>query len=166
METKVEFSEQLQSLSMFFERIMTRGMDGWAGAVWPLIVRQWPEHYVYGYPQSFFRNLVRKYNVYVDPKTKSHRTEMLKFLLDELMDAKINIHLFHFGMNLLYPYYSRIKEEEDRESIGKKRKEYMSKLPRFELKSNDDFVADVWSSLIYRKFPEVGEETVQVPSFS
>lgn len=166
METKIEFSEQLQSLSVFFERIMKRGMDGYAGAVWPLIVRQWPGDDVYGYPKIFFRNLIRKYDIYVDARTKSNRTDMLKFLLDELMDAKINIHLYHFGMHLLYPYFSRIKEEEDKESIGKKRKDYMSKLPRFELKSNDEFVSEVWSSLIYRRYPEVGDEMVQVPAFN
>ncbi|WP_249930895.1 hypothetical protein [Paenibacillus polymyxa] len=81
------------------------------------------------------------------------------------MDNKIDIHLYHFGMYPLYPYASR-KQEEDAEVVGKKRSESISHLPRFELKSNDEFVSEVWSDLILRRYPEVGEEIVTVPSFS
>ncbi|WP_200956143.1 hypothetical protein [Paenibacillus sp. Root52] len=165
-ETNIEFTEQMKYLAEFFKRIMERGMDGYAGAVWPVVVRQWHDKDVYMYPQIFFRNLARKYNVYVNPKTKSNRADMLKFLLDELMEEKINIHLYHFGLHLLYPYISRANEEKDKEGIGKKRNDFLSKLPGYELKSNDDFVSEVWSSLILRRYPDVGEEMVEVPSFN
>lgn len=169
METKKEFSDQLNDLSEFFEKMMTRGMDGFGGsgtAVWPLFIRQRTENYVYEYPETLFRNLTRQHGIYLYAKTKANRTAMLKFLIDEHGQKKINIHLYHYGLHLLYPYYSRKQQEEDQESIGKKRKDYMSKLPGLELKANDDFMSYTWSSLIYRRYPEVGDEIVQVPSFN
>ncbi|WP_244944322.1 hypothetical protein [Paenibacillus polymyxa] len=167
--TQRDFNE----LKDFFQRIMERGMDGYAGAVWPVIVRRWMDRlgdspegkYVYEYPERFFQNLRHKYDIFVYAEKKSDRLKMLKYLVDELMAKRIDIHLYHFGMNLLYPYASR-DQKEDEEAVGKKRSEFMSHLPRFELKSNDEFVSNIWSDLILRRYPEVGEEIVTVPSFS
>lgn len=148
-------------------------MNGYAGAVWPVIVRRWIDRwedspkakYVYQYPERFFRNLRHRYDIFLNAEKKPDRLVMLKYLVDELMDNKIDIHLYHFGMYLLYPYASR-KQEEDAEAVGKKRSKFISHLPRFELKSNDEFVSEVRSDLILRRYPEVGEEIVTVPSFS
>jgi len=167
-ETK-NFEEQLQRLNEFFARIMERGMDGFAGADWPVIVRKWshvPERspYVYTYPEAFFDNLKAVNRLYIYTEKKNERLSLLKLLVDQLQAETIDIHLYHFGMDLLYPY-DTYRRKEDAEALGKKRSEFMATLPRYELKNNDEFFTRVWSMLIERRYPEVGEEIVRVPSF-
>lgn len=166
------FDEQLQHLNVFFTRITERGMDGYAGAVWPVIVRKWGsvhgenQHVVHLYPETFFRNMRSQNDLYIYADTKNDRLKMLKLLVDKLMKQEIDIYLYHFGLYLLYPYLDRLRREEDAEAAGKKRSDYMATLPWLELKNNDDFISSVWSDLIERRYPEVGNEIVRVPSFT
>ncbi|MGC6589103.1 hypothetical protein ACPV3A_29680 [Paenibacillus sp. Dod16] len=170
MTTNSNFEMSLQKLSDFFQLIMDRGMAGHVGALWPVVVRKWGREvkgteYVYMYPITFFQNLMMINSIHINAETKNERLTMLKFLVDELSTKKIDIHLYHFGMNLLYPY-SSFREREDKESVGKRRAEFMETLPAYELLGNDDFICQAWSLLIQRSYPEVGEEIVRVPTFS
>ncbi|MFD2328786.1 hypothetical protein ACFSR7_05935 [Cohnella sp. GCM10020058] len=158
-----EFSLFLEQLGTFFEKTMNQGMAGHGGAVWPLVIRRWPNgKYVYRYPNVFFQNLRRKNDLFVFAERKADRLVLLKFLVDELMAGMIDIHLYHFGTWLLYPYATR-NQDEDAESAGKKRSDYMATLPGYELMDNDEFITEVWADLIDRRYPEVGEEIVSVP---
>jgi len=167
--TKLE--EQLQTVSDFFQRIMDRGMDGKAGAVWPLIIRIWGkgfngQKYVYQYPATFFQNLMNVNFLHFSTNTKSERLKVLKILVDKLINNEIDIHLYHFGLYLLYPYAGARQKEEDAKVAGKRRSDFMDTLPLFELKDNDSFISEVWSDLIERRYPDVGKEIVRVPSFN
>ncbi|MFM9280953.1 hypothetical protein [Paenibacillus jiagnxiensis] len=174
----INFEEHLLKLNDFFQQIMNHGMYGYAGTEWPVIVRRWnnsfqeseadslgSSQYEYIYPERFFKNLGRRYDLYLYAEKKADRLTMLKLLVDELMANRIAIHLYHFGLSLLYPFRTR-SQEEDTEAVGKKRSEFMRTLPRFELNSNDEFISRVWSDLIEQRFPEVGEEIVTVPIFN
>jgi hypothetical protein len=167
--------EQLQRVNEFFQRVMDRGMEGKAGAVWPVIVRRWGNvgwsdernedpKYVHHYPESFFRNLktVNRLDLYSDKK--SERVQALKMIVDKLIAGEIDIYLYHLGLHLIYNSLS-FRRDEDFKAMGRRREEYLAKLPRYELKSNDDFFGTVWSDLILRRYPDVGEEIVQVPTF-
>ena len=164
--------EQLQRFQDFCKQVMDRGMERMAGAQWPVIVRRWgnggreereESPYVYQYPETYFRNLKSVNRLYLYGKTKADRGKVLKALVDSFMAGEIDVYLYHFGIYMLYsrPY----AREEDIEAIGKRRAEFMQRLPRFELKSNDEYLSEVWWSLIERRWPEVGEEIVRVPSF-
>jgi hypothetical protein len=165
------FDEQLQQLVDFYSNIMERGMQGMAGAVWPVIIRRWGNAYdgpayEYQYPSTYFSNLKQQYRLFVYAGTKAERIKALKLIVDKLMAGEIDIHLYHFGIYLLYPYLNSYRQDEDENAVGKKRYEYITKLPWFELKNNDEFLTSVWSDLIERRYPEVGEEIVRVPSLS
>ncbi len=177
--TKIDeqFENQIQRVNEFFQKVMDKGMDGKAGAVWPVIVRRWGNvgwsderqddpKYVYQYPERFFRNLksVNRLDLYSDKK--SNRVHALKTIADKLIAGDIDVYLYHLGLYLIYPYSGVPRINEDVQALGRRREEYLAKLPRFELKNNDDFIGAVWSDLIKRYFPEVGEEIVQVPTFS
>lgn len=165
--------EQLERMNDFFKRIMDRGMDGKAGAVWPVIVRRWgsvghedrrQSQYVHHYPETFFRNLKTVNQLYLSATTKADRVKSLKSLVDGLMAGDIDVYLFHFGIYMLYR--RSYAYDEDIDAIGKRRADFMEqKTPRFELKTNDEYISEVWSDLIERQWPEVGKEIVRVPSF-
>lgn len=161
------FDQQLEYVLAFMDSVMKDGMRGMAGAYWPVIIRRWREgQVIYEYPKTYFSNMKYVNELYLYAETKTERTKTLKHLLDKLMTGDIDIHLYHFGLFLLYPDLGSRYKDEDESKVGKKRAVYMSSLPRFELTSNDDFITSVWSYLIERYFPEVGEEIVRVPSLS
>ncbi|MFD0591035.1 hypothetical protein ACFQZE_23855 [Paenibacillus sp. GCM10027627] len=171
MTKTISIDEQLASLGIFFSTIMDDGMQGKAGAVWPLIVRNWGSHLdgtraVHYYPSTFFQNLKMKYKVYLPDNTKAERLKALKYIIDKLMSGDIDAYLYHFGLYVLYHDPSSRRLIEDIESIGARRSEYLAALPRFELKNNDEFISEIWGDLIDRRYPEVGEEIVRVPYFN
>lgn len=162
----VTLDEKLTQLESFFTRLNERGMNGKAGAVWPLIIRRWDEilrgtetHYNYAYPRSFFRNMKFEYQIHMPYEKKSDRVTIIKFLLDRLMAGSIDIHMYHFGLFLIYHGEHSYTQEEDFEekAIGKKRVAYEMTLPRSEFKDNDTFISSIWSSLIERRETDIGE---------
>ncbi|MCY9763169.1 hypothetical protein M5X06_22395 [Paenibacillus alvei] len=141
------------------------------GEVWPVIIRRWgggspSEKMIYEYPYTYFFNLKNNNRLYVYAETKTERIKVLKMLIDKLMAGEINIHLYHLGIFILYPYLNTFYQDQSEAILGKKRLIYIASLPRMELKSNDDFLSSVWSDLIDRHYPEVGEEVVRVPLLS
>lgn len=167
-----DFNEQIYRLNKFFEIIMQNGMNRYGGACWPVVVRRWGDvwdesdrsNYIYQYPQIFFANISLEYNVKLFVKTKSNHINMLKFLVDQLMKNNIDIHLYHFGLFLLDSYSSEVKNEEILQSIGKKRSEFIKRIPRYELKSNDEFLPAIWSLMLYRRI-ENDKEILSTPLF-
>lgn len=167
-----EYKENLEKLSRFFRNIKDHGMKGMYGAVWPVIIRYVPgqhsedseSRYVYRYPAQYFNKLAMQNQIYVFTDKKADRLSALKYLVDELMADRIDIPMYHFGLHQIYPYSSRTQEE-DREAVGQKRAKFMAAQPCYDLVDNDSFFSEVWSSLIDRRFPDVGEEFVSVPTF-
>lgn len=149
------------------ESVMKHGMQGKAGAVYPVIIRRWGnDDLTYQYPSTYFINLKTVNRLYLNTETKSERIKFLKILVDKLISGDIDVHLYHLGVYILYPYSGSMRQEEDKNSLGKKRVNYMTMLPKFELNSNDDFLSSVWCDLIERRYPEVGEEIVRVPKLT
>ncbi|MGM1023187.1 MAG: hypothetical protein ACQEXV_22375 [Bacillota bacterium] len=147
--------EQINKLEELFTHLMERGMDGHAGLVWPVFIRNWGKgngssKYMYHYPSSYFYNLKVKYNILTFIETKQDRLAFLKWLTDKLITNAIDIHLYHFAQYLLYARSNDYQMKQDIEAMGKRRAAYMEKLPRFELESTDDFISSVWSELIER----------------
>lgn len=162
--------EQMKRLCNYLESVMDRGMVGCAGAVWPVIIRRWGKsddgisNYVYQYPQAFFDKLISENGLYISAKNKSDLITILKTLVDKKMNDEIDIHLYHLGLHVISPYKGS-SFRDAMGSIGKRRSAYAAKLPRYELKNNDDFISSIYSDLITRRYPEVGEEIVQLPAF-
>lgn len=167
IEQKKTIDENLQHVIEYMDSVMKYGMQGMAGAVWPVIIRRWNDDKLcYEYPFTYFSNLQQKNRLYLYAETKAERIKALKLLLDKLIAGDIDIHLYHLGLYLLYPYLGSRYQDEDENIVGKKRATYMSSLPKLELKNDDDFLTATWSYLINRYYPELGEEIVRVPSLT
>src|SRR5690554_1024744 len=102
-------NEQYDRLNNYFNMVMNRGMSGKAVAVWPIIIRRWGNDrqevdslYIYEYPETFFRIMRSVNKLDVTASKKSDRLRVLKSLIDKLHANDIDVHLFHFGIYLLY----------------------------------------------------------------
>lgn len=154
-------ADKLTLLENLFTKLNTEGMNGKAGAVWPVIIRQYHSfhknivRYEYEYPQSFFNNLQRELQFYLPYdhlKKNSERLPLTKLVIDKHMCGEIDIFMYHFGMFLIYfNYVNRLYREDLTEKlIGKKRAQFVQTLPSSSLKTTDDFISAIWAYQIER----------------
>lgn len=129
-----------------------------ASASWPVIVSRnnyfsGTTEYEYEYPSDRFYNLRLRKCPRFWPQTKAARQACLKLIIDKHMAGEIDIHVFHLGIYLAFGGEMnswQLREVAREKGIGKKRAEYFKTLPKARLRSNDDFISSVWSSLIDR----------------
>lgn len=158
----MKIEDKIQELKSLITRFNERGMSGMAGSYWPVIVKQYNVEkisYEYEYPKEYFRNLQYQYGMYMPYDNKGDRVPIINFLIESLMNKEIDLHLYHFGLYLVYGDYRDRKMDEDflPVAIGKRRAEYVESLPRSRFVSNDDFFTELYSLLMKRRDLDVGE---------
>lgn len=127
---------------------------------WPVIIKKndWSPQGWFVYPQALFRNLQITTEAYGWSNKKSDRIVNHKMLIDLLMNQKIDTHLYNFGVYCIYSDLGRHYESEfTEEALGKRRGQYVATLPKAELVSDDDFLTDIWSTLIEDRDTHIGE---------
>ena len=157
---------KLAQLEILFTELTTNGMDGRSGAVWPVIIRQHHNFrghttsYEYEYPYSYFDNLQRQKQFFLPYiKSKSDRAIFTKLVIDRHLGGKIDIHMYHFGMFLLYGNSGAYLEREDLTDtvIGKRRAKFVETLPTSRFMNTDDFLSAIWAYQIDRRDLDIGE---------
>jgi len=153
----IDINDKVTQLEKIFIELNNPGMAG--RIEWPVIVRRYFNRqtmiYKYEYPKAFFTNLQLQYRIlihYEEIKSKSNRLAILKRIIDKHMTGEIDIFMYHFGMYLIFGDYGYKKDDFSEESIGKKRAQFVMKLPTSCFMSTDDFISAIWSYLIeYRE---------------
>lgn len=160
------FKDKLEQLDNLLIELKTQGMQGRAGTVWPVIIRQYTNYqkdktrYEYEYPYDFFSNLQFQKQFFLHSiKKKSERLSFTKLVIDKHMHGEIDIFLYHFGMYLIYRDYSarRIDEDLREESIGKKRAQFIQSLPSSRFNNTDDFITSIWAYQIEDRDTDIGD---------
>jgi len=162
----IDLTDKLKQLETIFTDLTTQGMEGKAGSVWPVIIRQYYNSlkaattYEYEYPNAFFNNLQFQKQFFLHHiEKKSERLLFTKLVIDKHMCGEIDIFLYHFGMYLIYRYFSarRIDEDLREESIGKKRAQFVQSLPSSRFKNTDDFITSIWAYQIEDRDTDIGD---------
>lgn len=157
---------KLSQLENLFTELNTHGMEGRAGTVWPVIIRQYYDSlkettsYEYEYPYAFFNNLQFQKQFFLHSiEKKSERLPFAKLVIDKHMRGEIDIFLYHFGMYLIYRDYRahRIDKDLIEESIGKKRVQFIQSLPISRFKDTDDFITSIWAYQIEDRDTDIGD---------
>ncbi|WP_164684947.1 hypothetical protein [Brevibacillus reuszeri] len=127
---------------------------------WPFIIRtySWSPQGWIDYPRSFFRNLQMTTDALVWSNVKADRIVLHKELIDLLMNHEIEIHHYHFGVFCIYSDLGHHYSDEYTEvALGKKRSQYVQTLPKANLISDDDYLTEIWASLIEHRDTHIGE---------
>lgn len=169
----IDVTEKLAQFENILNELNTYGMEGKAGAVWPVII--WQNHnysekttsYEYEYPYAFFSNLQFEKKIFLrySLEKKSERLPFAKLLIDKHMRGEIDIFLYHFGMFLIYRDYRAKLQREDliEESVGKKRAQFVQTLPSSRFKNTEDFLTSVWAYQIERRDTDIGRDYARNP---
>lgn len=157
--------DQLDTLDNLLKDLNQIGMPGHSGLVWPVIIRRnsfGAPKYEYEYPYAFFDNLKYSNKIYFNYEHKKDRLPFVKLIIDKLIKSEIDIHLYHFGMYIIYNIDATSKFERDLSdnSIGKKRVEFVKTLPVAHFLNTDDFISAIWADQIKRWYTDLGEHRI------
>ena len=100
------------------------------------------------YPLAALENVKRKYRAYFFSANKGERNQQLKTILDLHMAQEIDTSVCHWGIFVIYGSNYGDYDDFSEERMGKRRYQHYVALPPFNVLSNDEYIAYVWSSLI------------------
>lgn len=105
---------------------------------------------LFSYPNSLFERIMMNERLqdYAYIKNKVERHKHVKQLIDSYLNQEIPTWIYHFGLDLLYRSTSQRRNDFTEEVLGKRRFSLVNDLPNYRLLNNDDFVVQLWHSLI------------------